>query len=455
MSLAEFQAVVMALGRGSRMSDLTAQCAKPLLPVGGVPLLWYPLNLLERSGFKEAIVITGEGAKQKIKELVQSGKLKTSLDLILVDIPDEDYGTAESLRFVHDKIKSDILVISCDLILDTLLHPFVNLHRLHNSSLTMLFTPVQLKDAKAPGFKGCQMIERDFVAVDEEDDRLLFISSEADLDETLTIRKSLLMKHPNMLVHSQLMDAHLYLMKKWIVDYLVKYKSFSTLKGEVIPHLIKKQFHQQCAKNSKETPETNASVISLDTREDIYSYAKEDSLLQMVRELSSWNDHVGDMDSCYHGNTIRCYAYLDDGAFCIRANTVASYFEANKQILKRGGAYKSGDAEKRKILKAQADETSIVGAGTIVDAAASMKTSSVGPNCQIGEKVRLVNCVVMAGVKIENGSSVEGSILCANVTIGKDCKIKDSLVAAGQTILDNSKITREVVSDSTKMMEIV
>lgn len=48
----EFQAVVMAAGGGSRMMDLTSSIAKPLLPVGNKPLIWYPLNLLERVGFE-------------------------------------------------------------------------------------------------------------------------------------------------------------------------------------------------------------------------------------------------------------------------------------------------------------------------------------------------------------------------------------------------------------------
>lgn len=42
----------MAAGGGSRMTDLTSSIPKPLLPVGNRPLLWYPLNLLERAGFE-------------------------------------------------------------------------------------------------------------------------------------------------------------------------------------------------------------------------------------------------------------------------------------------------------------------------------------------------------------------------------------------------------------------
>lgn len=58
----EFQAVVMAAGGGSRMTDLTSSIPKPLLPVGNRPLLWYPLNLLERAGF-EGEAVPGLGRR--------------------------------------------------------------------------------------------------------------------------------------------------------------------------------------------------------------------------------------------------------------------------------------------------------------------------------------------------------------------------------------------------------
>ena len=48
----EFQPVVLAAGRGSRMTDLTSQLPKALLPIGNMPMLWYPINTLQRAGFE-------------------------------------------------------------------------------------------------------------------------------------------------------------------------------------------------------------------------------------------------------------------------------------------------------------------------------------------------------------------------------------------------------------------
>jgi len=47
----------MAAGRGSRMTELTSCIAKPLLPVGNKPMIWYPVNMLEKAGFQGALFL--------------------------------------------------------------------------------------------------------------------------------------------------------------------------------------------------------------------------------------------------------------------------------------------------------------------------------------------------------------------------------------------------------------
>lgn len=47
----EFQAIVLAGGKGSRMSELTSNIPKCLLPIGNRPMIWYPIRMLEKAGF--------------------------------------------------------------------------------------------------------------------------------------------------------------------------------------------------------------------------------------------------------------------------------------------------------------------------------------------------------------------------------------------------------------------
>lgn len=61
-----------------------------------------------------------------------------------------------------------------------------------------------------------------------------------------------------------------------------------------------------------------------------FGFVEEDSYTKLAREYSSWNDHCGDLEDSYHGNS--CYGYIMDGGFCIRANTMWDYCEANRQV---------------------------------------------------------------------------------------------------------------------------
>lgn len=50
----ELQAIVLAAGNGSRMTELSGERPKCLLPVGPLPLVWYPLHMLQEHGFQGA-----------------------------------------------------------------------------------------------------------------------------------------------------------------------------------------------------------------------------------------------------------------------------------------------------------------------------------------------------------------------------------------------------------------
>ncbi|KAL4667710.1 hypothetical protein H8959_006399 [Pygathrix nigripes] len=226
----EFQAVVMAVGGGSRMTDLTSSIPKPLLPVGNKPLIWYPLNLLERVGFEEVIVITTRDVQ---KALCAEFKMKMKPDIVC--IPDDaDMGTADSLRYVYPKLKTDVLVLSCDLITDVALYEVVDLFRAYDASLAMLMRKGQDSLEPVPGQKGKKKAveQRDFIGVDNTGKRLLFMANEADLDEELVIKGSILQKYPRIRFHTDLVDAHLYCLKKYVVDFLME--NGSNIQGSVI-----------------------------------------------------------------------------------------------------------------------------------------------------------------------------------------------------------------------------
>ncbi|XP_067893081.1 translation initiation factor eIF-2B subunit gamma isoform X1 [Heterodontus francisci] len=450
----EFQAVLMAAGGGSRMMDLTSNIPKPLLLVGNKPLIWYPLNLMERLGFEEVIVVT---TKEVQKQLPQ---MDTKMKLDTVCIPeDTDMGTADSLRQIHEKIKTDVLVVSCDLITDAALHEVVDLFRAHDATVSMLMCKAHDFTEPVPGQKGKNKAaeQRDFVGVDDTCKHLLFMANEADLDDELVIRKSLMQKYPRMHIKTALVDAHLYCMKKWVLDFLVENKSFTSIRGELIPYLVRKQFaapssSQLSKAEANEAQKRNPKSI------DIFSYAKEDDLLNLAREKSFWNDHHGDMNDPYHGTKLRCYVHIMKEGICYRVNTLASYIEANRQIPK----FLSALSQEESLIHNSAQITdrymvgtdSMIGNLTKVAEKTSIKRSIIGTCCIVKEKVKIANSIIMHNVTIEEGCCIQGSVICNGAVIAKGADLKDCLVGSTQRIEAKSKHMNEVIVGNDRLMEI-
>lgn len=64
MSAEVRQAVLLAAGRGTRLGDLTREIPKPLLEVGGKPIIFRIIDGLAGAGVRDVTVITGHLAEQ-------------------------------------------------------------------------------------------------------------------------------------------------------------------------------------------------------------------------------------------------------------------------------------------------------------------------------------------------------------------------------------------------------
>ena len=51
--------VILAGGKGSRLGNLTKSIPKPMLKIGGKPILWHILKILSTNGINEFIICLG------------------------------------------------------------------------------------------------------------------------------------------------------------------------------------------------------------------------------------------------------------------------------------------------------------------------------------------------------------------------------------------------------------
>jgi len=107
------QAMILAAGRGERMRPLSDTTPKPLLEVGGKPLIVWQLERLVVSGFKELVINVAHCAEAIISALGDGSRLGASIAYSREPQPLEVAGgIATALPFFHDGV---VLIVSGDL----------------------------------------------------------------------------------------------------------------------------------------------------------------------------------------------------------------------------------------------------------------------------------------------------------------------------------------------------
>ena len=65
--------IILAGGKGTRMSPLTKAVNKQLLPIYDKPLIFYPLSILMLAGIKDILIIVNKGQMYQYKKLIPNG----------------------------------------------------------------------------------------------------------------------------------------------------------------------------------------------------------------------------------------------------------------------------------------------------------------------------------------------------------------------------------------------
>lgn len=268
-----------------------------------------------------------ENQKVEIQNVLEKSELDIKVEYCPVS-GKGDLGTADSLRLLSDKLKSDVVVVSSDFITDYSLKSVLDMFRMNDASIASLFFHPQAGDISGiPGPKTKHKPERDLVGVDHQTDRLVFLASASDFEGELTLPRGLLRKHTHIKMYSNLVDSHIYVLKNWVIKYLNSQPNYSTIKGELLPHIVKKQL-------SKPPKATNGkSIVSKSESEDIFSYVKDDEFAITIMETSSYTDHSGDLKGTYHNDKIRCYAVVaPNSSLGVRINTLPAYWIINNTV---------------------------------------------------------------------------------------------------------------------------
>ena len=130
--------VIMAGGRGTRISELFPDIPKPLIPIEGVPVLEREIISLRDQGFEDIILTVSYKADQ-IKEYFGYGsKRGVKIEYFKEKTPLGNAGALVKMRS-EGKLDGDFLLLNADSIFDVDFNRFVDYHR-QKGGLVTLFT---------------------------------------------------------------------------------------------------------------------------------------------------------------------------------------------------------------------------------------------------------------------------------------------------------------------------
>jgi len=500
--MAELQAVIISIGEDALMYPLTSPKTLPksLLPIGGVPLLWYQLSLLRQAGFDHVLIAVEAPFREVVFKSVETYKERTAklgaLTITLKSV-EEQIGTADTLRAISQHITNDFLVLSGDLIIDNVVEDLANVHHLNDASVTMV-----LHDTKARR-KGIDGVN--YIALATEDGRVLKMINDADLDgETFTLPKALLRRRPDIMVSTELVDMRMYVFSRWVIDYVVENEeTISGITEDLIPNLLHMQFRGdsmlsegvkgRMRNSDADVRQRMASVGSIsgltDQRDSVSKVASSDplepassssssssSLLassaassappssasspnatapasSSTSSTSSSPSIASSINQSTVDDVVKCHCLVlnSETIYAARASTVDEYIGMNNKIIMgqhapRNTPYPTnmehlitrvGINKRRK--------GTIVGEKCILPKKVLLKTSVVGSHCRIGEGAKLERCIIMDHVSIGAGAVVKDSIIASNGQIGNGCVIDKCKAGPGYIFEDDSKVSREEV----------
>jgi mannose-1-phosphate guanylyltransferase len=128
-------AFILGAGLGLRLRPLTDTCPKPLLPVGGRPIITYAMDHLISAGMKRFIINTHHCAGRYNEEFPDQRwrgvPLTFRYEPVLLD-------TAGGLKNIEDLLDDDtILVYNGDVITDLPLQPLIDTHFTQQKEATL------------------------------------------------------------------------------------------------------------------------------------------------------------------------------------------------------------------------------------------------------------------------------------------------------------------------------
>ena len=142
----DMKVVIMAGGKGTRISSVANDIPKPMIKIEGIPVLEREIECLKSQGFTD-IIITVSHLGHIIMDYFGDGSGKSPVTgkpfnvHIEYFFENEPLGNAGALFKIKDKLTSDFLLLNADAMFDVDFNRFVEFHQKHGGLVTLFTHP--------------------------------------------------------------------------------------------------------------------------------------------------------------------------------------------------------------------------------------------------------------------------------------------------------------------------
>ncbi|KAI0008968.1 hypothetical protein F4779DRAFT_584615 [Xylariaceae sp. FL0662B] len=505
------QALILC-GPGSSFPTFTSnpdENPKALLPIANRPMVWYPIDFCYRTGITQITLICPPSAADAIATALNTNPFLTGLphprpDLVTPRDLNQNTGTAEILRLpeVREVITSDFVVLPCDLVCELGGDKLLQAWMVRAASL-----PDLLGDDEVPYGNGGLGVwyetktanpvkgeETDFIATapmatsptpTPKDSLLPYLSyltyslpkdSLNDLTDQkngFPIRHGLLRSHPRLRMLTTHRDAHIYILPKWIIEFIQVNQRLETIGEDVIGSWAKAYWQtglseklgmRKVLEGRIESSEGNKSARDNGTSVERGGLGSPLKLHESPPPSESRKTQSDGLLAKPKQSTVPpILAYIHpsrpDSPLLRRVDTAQLLLTVSLQLAKLPSIEETGldaaspFAHSRKIAYPEGvkprttitRQDCLIADNVMVEEKTSIKESVVGANCQIKEGAKLFQCLLMDGVVVGKGCKLTRCILGKRSEVGEgstltDCEVQENLLVEPKTEDKDSKL---------------
>ncbi|CAF4470195.1 unnamed protein product [Rotaria sp. Silwood2] len=257
--------VILYSGGNNRLST-NLSIPKCLLPIGNRPLIWYSLQIIQSHSLLSSLtllILTSDKYQQVLDDYLSA--LNITYEIIIYRQYHES--TTNNQEQTEDKLDTLDILHSCYSRIKTELI-------VRDASLSMLLIKrtTSITTGKEsfvqPGEKIKFTTVRDFYTIDQSTNAIISIRIKANSDKYLLLKQNILAKYPRTIIRQDLVDAHLYLIKKSCLDIAIRSNS-SSFRKKFLPEIIQRIATGQ---SLEDLISTSANVTMMMRQKDFSDY---------------------------------------------------------------------------------------------------------------------------------------------------------------------------------------